>query len=62
MDMATVVNLISHTTTQTGLLVKARIDENVYETGKKVSNKELLNVNLKSDSFRGEWNYKISPK
>lgn len=61
-DMATVVNLISHTTTQTGLLVKARIDEKVYKTGKKVSNKELLNVNLKSNSFRGEWNYKISPK
>jgi hypothetical protein len=60
-DRATVVNLIGSVKTKTGLIVKARLDENHYEKGIKVTDEELAAVNLKRDKFHGEWNYKISP-
>jgi transposase len=58
---AIVVNLIGHTTTSTGLVVRAELDANKYETGIKVSDEELAAVHLTKDSFHGEWNYTISP-
>ena len=56
-----VVNLIGSTTTKTGLLVKAQLDEREYEIGKKVSNEDLSKVNIEPASFHGEWNYSIVP-
>lgn len=56
-----VVNLISNTTTEKGLTIKAIIDENLYEKGKKITDEELATVNLIKDKFHGEWNYKICP-
>ena len=35
-NLKTIVNLISHTTTKTGLIVKSAIDYSVYEKGIKV--------------------------
>jgi hypothetical protein len=60
-NRATVVNLIGNTTTQTGLAVQAKLDENKYDKGIKVSDKELALVKLERDDFHGEWNYKIYP-
>ncbi len=60
-DLATVVNLIGSVKTQTGLTVKARLDENIYVKGIKVSDEELNAVKIKQDTFHGEWNYKICP-
>ncbi len=60
-DRATVVNLIGSVKTKTGLVVRARLDENHYEKGIKVSDKELAAVKLEKDIFHGEWNYKIHP-
>jgi hypothetical protein len=60
-DRATVVNLIGSTRTKTGLTVKARLDENQYEKGVKVSDEELSAVKLEKEDFHGEWNYKIHP-
>lgn len=57
----TIVNLISSTTTRTGLLVKAALDETAYEVGIKVSDDELAKVRLAPESFHGEWNYTIRP-
>jgi hypothetical protein len=57
-----IVNLISNTTTEQGLLVKAALDETVYETGIKVSDEELAKVLLTRASFHGEWNYTIRPR
>jgi len=37
------------------------LDENIYQTGRKISDKELANVNLRKDDFHGEWNYIIFP-
>jgi transposase len=56
-----VVNLISATTTKTGLEVACGMDPNIYPRGIKVTDKELKAVNLLKDSFHGEWNYIIKP-
>jgi len=55
------VELISHTTTETGLTVQAEVDRTKYPTGIKVSAEELACVNLVPDRFHGEWNYLITP-
>ena len=57
-----VVNLIANTTTIKGLKVKARINENTYNKGLKISDKEMAKLNIKRSEFSGEWNYVISPK
>lgn len=61
LDTATVIELISHTSTKKGLVVKARLDERIYQKGIKVSDEELAKVNIARDEFHGEWNYTISP-
>jgi len=56
-----IVNLISATTTKTGLRVRSRVDNRVYPKGRRVSDKELATVNLEPNAFHGEWNYTIHP-
>jgi hypothetical protein len=56
-----IVELISNTTTHTGLLVRAALDETEYETGIKISDEVLAQVKLTPDDFHGEWNYVIRP-
>jgi len=58
-DLATIVNLISSTTTSKGLIVRCAIDDTVYEKGIKVSDDELEAVGVKKHDFCGEWNYTI---
>jgi len=60
-DYATIINLITSTTTSTGLKVRARLDETDYPKGIKVSNAELAKVNLHRHDFHGDWNYTIRP-
>jgi hypothetical protein len=55
------VNLISNTTTEKGLRLKAKLDEADYPIGKKISDQDFQKVNLKKDDFHGEWNYSILP-
>lgn len=55
-----VVNLIANTTTKTGLKVKAALDTTRYETGIKVSDKELAAIDMTPHEFHGEWNYRIT--
>jgi DDE family transposase len=57
-----VVNLIGSTRTGTGLRIQAELDTTSYETGVKVTNKELEAERLKKDKFHGEWNYTILPR
>jgi hypothetical protein len=57
-----IVNLIASTTTTTGLIVKAALDTNVYETGIKVTDEELASLRLTPCEFHGEWNYTIAPR
>jgi hypothetical protein len=57
----TIVHLIAATTTDSGLTVRAELDENTYPKGVKVSDAQLAAVNLSCHSFHGDWNYTISP-
>jgi hypothetical protein len=57
----TVVSLIGNTTTRAGLIVHAALDQRKYPTGKKVSKKEMSELNIERDSFHGDWNYVIRP-
>jgi hypothetical protein len=58
----TVVNLIASTTTRTGLIVRAALDTQRYDTAVKVSDDELARLLLAPDRFHGDWNYTISPR
>jgi hypothetical protein len=61
-DYETIVSLIARTTTAKGLEVTCRLDHRKYPTGRKVSNEEMKRLNLKRDTFHGEWNYVITPR
>jgi transposase len=56
-----IVNLISATTTKTGLRVRAEIDPGKYPKGIKVSDEEVASIRIARDEFHGEWNYTILP-
>jgi hypothetical protein len=57
----TVVNLIGHTKTESGLRIKASLDTKNYETGRKVSAAEMDTVRLKRHAILPQWNYTITP-
>ena len=56
----TIIELISATTTASGLTIRAEEDRNFYETGTKVSDAELAAVPLTRHEFHGDWNYTIA--
>jgi len=56
-----VVQLIGATTTTAGLEIKAELDESSYQSGIKISDKEIQSINLFREEFHGEWNYEIRP-
>lgn len=57
-----VVNLIGHTTTQTGLAIHSELDENSYPTGREVSDEQMESLSIKRDKFHGEWNYTLTSR
>jgi hypothetical protein len=57
-----IVSLIAATTTKTGLTVRSRLDERAYPKGRRVSDKQLAQVNLEPHAFHSEWNYTIRPR
>jgi len=56
-----IVDLISSTTTKTGLTVHCELDANKYLKGVVVSDDEMENLNIQRAAFHGEWNYTIAP-
>ena len=58
----TVVNLISATTTRRGLRVKAVLDKRWYETGVKISDEQMKDLNIRPHNQNPEWNYSIFPR
>ncbi len=58
----TIIELIGHTATATGLTVWAEWDQGTYPTGIRISTTEMQTVNLEPDAFPGDWNYTISPQ
>lgn len=61
-DLATVVNLISSTTTREGLTVRCAVDDAFYKTGIKVSDAELKAAGIKPHDFHGDWNYNLDKR
>lgn len=58
----TVVALIENTKTQAGLRVQSVIDKKTYETGRKITNQEMENINIIYNQEMSKWNYTIKPK
>jgi hypothetical protein len=58
--LRTIIELISATTTETGLTVQAAYDPNWYPTGIKITDAQLAAVPLQPHDFHGEWNYTIA--
>jgi hypothetical protein len=56
-----IVELISATTTKTGLTVRCKLDTGQYPKGIVVCDAEMAAINIKHAEFHGEWNYIISP-
>jgi len=57
-----IVNLIAATTTRTGLRVQSQLDTGKYPKGIKVSKQQFAALQLRTDTFHGEWNYTIMPR
>jgi len=57
----TIVSLIGNTTNTGGLIVKARIDRRRYPTGKKITPRQMRELNIEPNQFHGDWNYSIQP-
>lgn len=61
-SLETVIDLISHTTTTTGLEVVAIPDTTTYQKGIKISDDELASYHIQKEDFHGEWNYTVLPE
>jgi hypothetical protein len=57
-----IINLISSTTTQAGLIVRAHLDTNRYDTGIKVSDADMARLRIFPHQFHGDWNYTLKPR
>jgi DDE family transposase len=57
-----IVQLISATTTDTGLKVRCEIDRKTYPAGVKVTNAEMGDINIVRHEFHGDSNYTIKPQ
>ncbi len=56
-----IIDLISATTTDTGLTVRCELDTSLYPKGIAVTDAEVAAINIKRAEFHGEWNYTITP-
>lgn len=57
-----VVDLISATTTRTGLQVHAELDSGVYQTKVKIGDEQMATIARDRHGFHGEWNYTLRPE
>jgi hypothetical protein len=56
-----IVDLISATTTDKGLIVRCELDERTYPKAIAVSDQQMDAINMTRAEFHGEWNYTIHP-
>ena len=61
-SFGTILAYIRGTTTEAGLTVKAFLIDRVYETGIKVSAKEMEALNLRRRRVCPKWNYALTPR
>ena len=62
MTFETLVALIGHTQTATGLRVKAKLDKRRYKTGIVVTPAEMRALAIDPHQFHGDWNYTVRPR
>ena len=56
-----ILSLIGATATTTGLVVKAVLDKEKYQTGIKITDEQTQKWNIEENEFHGNWNYIIKP-
>ena len=56
------MKLIAGTRTKKGLEIRSILDENIYEKGIKITDDEMVLINIVKSEFHDEWNYKIFPQ
>ena len=57
-----ILELISATTTKSGLAVYCELDKSKYQKGIVISDEEMETIALVREEFHGEWNYTIKPR
>ena len=57
-----IVQTIAATTTRTGLRVRAELDTSTYDTGVKVSDRQMDALPLTRHDWHGDWNYTLRPE
>ena len=56
-----IVQTIAATTTRAGLRVHAELDTSAYDTGVKISDRQMDALPLTRHSWHGDWNYTLRP-
>ena len=54
-----IINLIEGTKTKKGLKIKAKMNRNIYELKKKISEKEASKMNILNHKINPKWNYTL---
>jgi Rhodopirellula transposase DDE domain/Helix-turn-helix of DDE superfamily endonuclease len=57
-----IVQTIAATTTATGLRVHAELDTSTYDTGVKISDRQMDALPLMRHAWHGDWNYTLHPR
>ena len=57
-----IVQTIAATTTRTGLCVHAELDTSTYDTGVKISDRQMGALPLTRHDWHGDWNYALHPE
>jgi hypothetical protein len=57
-----IVNTIAATTTRTGLRIRAGLDTGAYDTGIKISDRQMEALPLTRHDWHGDWNYTLHPQ
>lgn len=55
-----VLNLITGTTTKTGLKIAAKIDRKIYKKGKKIPENDFTKIKITRHSINPDWNYTLN--
>lgn len=56
------MNSIAATATRTGLKVHAELDLGTYDTGIKVTDRDIDALPMDRHCFHGDWNYTLHPR
>jgi len=54
--------MISATKTKQGLRIQAMLDPSLYETGVKITDEQMKQLNLQPHHRNPEWNYSLLPR